>query len=162
MIPFEKGELLLSALFAVIYGAGFSVLLCGVDIILAGLSVMPRFFGETVRFDNILPPPRFAKDSFRWRRGPIYIFLAFTLFALGFSLLSYVSLDGQTRIYMLILAFASFYLSKIAFFDFLRKAFLWLFGLALSAASVMVRLAILPIKLIVRFVKKAQRNAQIF
>lgn len=157
MIAFEKSELLLSVLMAVAYGAGFSVLLCAVDIILGSISAIPRLFREVIVFDSIMPPPRFKKDCFELRRGPIYIFLAFMLFAVGFCLLSYVSLDGEIRLYMLILSFASFYLSKIAFFDFLRRAFLRLYSLLLTVFAVVFRCLVFPLKMFVRFVKKAQK-----
>lgn len=162
MITFSIRELLSSALFAVIFGVGFSAFVCTLDILIGAASTLPEFLIASVRFDKVFPPARLSVSARNRGGGPIYIFLCILIFALGFSLLSYISLDGEIRIYMLILAFASFYLSKIAFCDFLTKAFLWLFNSVLSLTSVALRCAILPIKLIIKFVKKAQINAQIF
>ena len=47
---------------------------------------------------------------------PLKIFL----FGIGFCLLSYIALDGEVRIYMLILSSASLFISKLAFLRLLK------------------------------------------
>lgn len=155
MIAFTTGEILLSVIYALIFGAGFAVLTSAVDMLLGVALTLPTFAREVFCFDRILPPPKLSQAGTGRKKGALYIFLCVILFAIGFSLLSYVSLDGQIRIYMLALAFASFYLSKSVFCDFLTKLFLSLFKLILSGLTVVLRLIISPFFIILKAVKKA-------
>lgn len=162
MITFSIREIIFSALSAVIFGVVFSAFVCTLDMLIGVASSLPEFLIASVRFDKVFPPARLSVSARKRSVGPIYLFFCILIFALGFSLLSYISLDGEIRIYMLILSFASFYLSKISFCNFLTRAILWLFDGAISLVTLALRCLVLPIKLLIRFVKKAQINAQRF
>lgn len=157
-MTFSIAELLFSVALALLFGICFCAFIIILDILIGAFSLIPGFFSMIISFDKLLPTPRLINVQTNRQKGPLYIFLSVLIFALGFSLLSYVSLDGEIRIYMLALAFASFYLSKFAFCDFLTKIFLQLFSAGLSLVALLLGWMILPIKLAVGFVKKAQNK----
>lgn len=121
MIGFSLKEILSSVLFAIAFGSGYSVLY----LLLLSLRILPleigRVFLKIRGSDSILPPPKVIikiKEEFT---GRIFLFASVILFSVCFLLLSYVSLDGQIRLYMLIFYSASFFLSKFAFCSILEK-----------------------------------------
>ena len=146
MIAFTYGEIVSSILLAILYGCLYAVLFSLVCLIVNMVLSLPKIIRDTLSFDKILPPPSFKNLKTDNSCGGFLSFICVILFTIGFLLLSYLALDGVIRIYMLILSFASFYLSKITFTEFLSRLFMAAFRRILSLLSIVVRVVIWPLK----------------
>ena len=71
---------------------------------------------------------RLIFDALCHKMTGFLIFFEIILFGVGFILLSYALLDGEVRGYMVIIVFASFYLSKITICELIRKMFFRIFS----------------------------------
>lgn len=153
MISFTNPEIFLSIIYAVLYGGffafGYSVLLTVNSLIKSSSDIMLGI----LRFDKIFPLPRYKSLLNSQKHGPIIAFLSIVFFSVGFVLLSYLSLDGIIRLYMLVLSFASFYLLKITIFDFLRRLTTFIF-------DYMIMVCALPVRFVVLLLKKLQIKVQ--
>ena len=128
-MTFSTEELFTSVIFALAYGAIFAIAFSFIVVVKESLSVMIDMLKSALRYEKILPLPRFNNVKNDFKPGAFISVIAVFMFAVGFSLLSYMALDGQLRLYMLILSFALFYLSKNAFYDIFSRV--TLFGLKL-------------------------------
>lgn len=154
MMTFSSAEILESMICALIYGASFAALL-SLAMLIKGLVVKSgEIFKEIIGFEKIFPLPRFKEIVFAQGCGAVLSFFAVVSFAVGFSMLSYYSLDGELRLYMLILSFASFYLSKFVFSEVFVKIFLLFFRTFLTCFALLARVFILPIRSLVRRMRK--------
>ena len=149
MISFSTAEILLSVLYAIGYGILFSTL-NSLALTLKGLSsTIPGLVCATVRYDRILSSVG-ARDTMTSKEtGPVHKFLSITLFTLGLVIVSFLSLDGLVRGYMLIISFAAFYLSNITICAFLRGLFGRIISLLLDVICVLCRLILLPLRVLV-------------
>ena len=160
MIDFDLKITLTSILFAVIFGVLYAVLYSVVYLLKSTFGCIPSIIRDIVSFDKILPLPRFEYLSTEGRLGGFLTSLLIILFGLGFSILSYISLDGQIRIYMLFFSFASFYLSKKVFFNIFIRFFFLLLSCFLILFSIILRVIILPIKMIIHyFLRKVKKQS---
>ena len=154
MIGFSFEEIYGSMLYAITWGAVFCAAfsLCGLILGIVGS------FGRICRvifvYEKIFAPPTKEELKIVPRYNALLSFVSVLIFTLGFAVVSYFSLDGVIRLYMLILSFASFYLSKIVFFDFLNKAIGFILSSAFLLLCPLVRLLIYPVKLLVRSAKR--------
>ena len=119
MMTFTTEEMFSSVIFALAYGAIFAIFLSFIVILKQSISLMLDMLKTTLDFEKIFPLPSFGKMKINHKSNTFISVVSIFLFAVGFSLLSYLSLDGQIRLYMLVLSFASFYLSKTAFIGIL-------------------------------------------
>lgn len=138
MIGYSFKEIVFSVICALAYGALFAMLSSFLSAMIQLARGIPKCIKTTV---TMVERPRFRdlkggipKGSAPYFLTPLLMFI----FALGFLLLSYFALDGSLRLYMLFLSFASLYLSKFAFSDFLSRGsgliilfFVYAFSLAL-------------------------------
>lgn len=154
MMTFSAGEIFSSVVYALIYGIAFAMMLSVIKAIKEGIYASLEYLKNISKNDRIFSLPSLKRVNFMHRTGAVAHALSILLFAVGFSLLSYLSLDGQIRLYMLILSFASFYLSKIVFFDFLNKAIGFILSSAFFLLCPLVRMLIYPVKLLVRSAKR--------
>ncbi len=159
MMTFSGQEILLSIVFSLAFGGLFAILFSLILILkemcLLSLDTLKR----TVIFDKIFPLPRLRKIKKSPKCGVILTVFFIFIFMLGFSLLSYFSLDGELRLYMLVLAFASFYLSKFAFFEILGTIFVLLLNAFFAVFSFALRLlAFYPRKMVMRFNNILNKN----
>lgn len=145
MISFSTQEIIISVVYALIWGtvfcAGYSAALLVVNILKSLQSIIKDIFV----FDRIFALPDFEKYITHRSAGPVNLFLSIILYTVGFNLISYFSLDGIIRAYMLFISSASFFISKIAFFDFLSKLFGKIISFALGIFSVLCRIAVTPV-----------------
>ena len=125
MIGFSGREILLSILYAAIYGAIFCVVIELVKTFIRVCKAMPKILCSD--FKNI------KYYMLKEAEGDVFAFLCVFSFFLGYLLLSYFSLDGQLRLYMLIISSAVYFLSKMTFLKPLKSAisvvFAWIFFL---------------------------------
>ncbi len=151
MISFSTGEIMISVGYAILWGIVFSAAyaLC---ILLVGLMrSLPKIVRDIFVFDKILPTPSFASYLSIGKRGAFFSFASVVIFTVGFNIISYFSLDGVIRIYMLIISSAAFYVSKIVLFDILSKLLLWLISALLMMLCVVFRLLVTPLKWLFSF-----------
>lgn len=149
MMDFNSAEICLSVLYAIIFGFCFFILFSLMNICRDFLRGIIPYLKEAVRFKRIFPLPSFNIYLKEGRSSALFLIISILTFSLGFILLSYLTLDLQLRLYMLVIYFASFYVSYFAFFAFLKSVFLRISGLLLSLVCILLRVVIFPIKLII-------------
>ena len=146
MIGFSFDETVFSVLCAVIFGIGFCFFYTVNSIIFLSLKNMPKIFLEIIVFDKVFPSPSIKIGIKEGKTGGIYAFFSVVAFFIGYMLLCYFTLDGEIRLYMLVISSASFFLFYSAFCDISKTIFIFVFDLALCLISTVVRLMILPFK----------------
>lgn len=153
-------EILASTLHAAIYGlafALFTVLANATSKELARLIALPReifcYNGKILEMPNLSFVFKSNGKTQRISKG-IFVFLSVFLFTLGFVLLSYYSLDGSIRLYMLAISIIVMICSKpflyksiFILIDKLFKSFLVIFVITL-------RILTIPIVKFLIFIKK--------
>ena len=142
MMTFSAGEIFSSVVYALIYGIAFAMMLSAIKAIKEGIYASLEYLKKLSWNDRIFSLPRLKRVNFIHRTGAVAYALSILLFAVGFSLLSYLSLDGQIRSYMLILSFASFYMSKNAFFGFLKRIVFIALGIPVSLIAIALRITL--------------------
>ena len=141
MISFTHAEILSSCIWAVMYGLFYCVLYC-ISVSLTNLlSCLPGDIKSMLGFERIFPLPKFKHEKTKSIGSLLIIILVF-LYGLGFSLISYAALDGEIRLYMLVLSFASFYLSKNVFFNFEQSTIRLIYVALLKIISLLIRLLV--------------------
>ena len=159
MLSFTSEEIFASITHALLFGFIFAIIVSLLLMIKGVTEGLGQGIKEVIYFDRILPLPSFKYLKNQSKPGGVLsVFLIFT-FAIGFSILSYVSLDGELRLYMLIVAFASFYLSKFAFFGFSSTIFVALFRLLFKLFSLVLRVIISVFKLTINPLKYVVKSA---
>ncbi len=153
MITFSFEEILFSILAALCYGLIFSAGLSLFLVIIRVAFSIPVAAGEIYRFEKIFPLPKFKGINTERKCGTVTWILAIAAYWLGFCLVSYLALDGEIRLYMLVLSFASLYLSNSAFSVFFTKLFSYLLRIFLIVLFLFFRLLFAPIKVLISFVK---------
>ena len=142
MMTFSAGEIFSSVVYALIYGIAFAMMLSAIKAIKEGVSSSFEYLKKVSSNDNIFSLPRLKRVDFIHRTSAVAHALSILLFAVGFSLLSYLSLDGQIRLYMLILSFASFYMSKNAFSGFLKRIVFIALGIPVVLIAIALRITL--------------------
>lgn len=142
MMTFSAGEIFSSVVYALIYGIAFAMMLSAFKAIKEGIYASLEYLKNLSWNDRIFSLPRLKRVDFIHRTSAVAHALSILLFAVGFSLLSYLSLDGQIRLYMLILSFASFYMSKNAFFGFLKRIVFIALGIPVSLIAIALRITL--------------------
>ena len=117
MIYFSFFEIINSVIMAVAYGLFFPFI--------PSLLLLVEAFTSSC-FDILRSIGQGKKNRYKFKLKKehpkkTFVVLNIVLFFLGFILLSYIALDGVIRIYLLIIVFASFYLSKIHIFCYFEK-----------------------------------------
>ncbi len=148
MIAFTQREVAESIIYAIAFGALYAAVYSAMLLLRTIASDIPDIFHKMLKFDKILPIPDFKTVANNKKTGKIFAFLSVFLFSIGFCILSYTSLDGDLRLYMLVLSSASFYLAKMTFNNFLNKAFLFVFRLILRVITIVLRCFVKPFKMI--------------
>ena len=150
MIYFSPVEILCSLLHAVVFGMGFSFIYQLFVVILRTVKSIPGLMNEILFAERIFPFPSVKGKIKEGEEGGMTAFLSVIFFFLGFLLLSYFSLDGRLRIYMLVVSSASLYVFNCTFSVILRAFFGNAFNLILALASTVIRCATLPFKRLFR------------
>ncbi len=158
MMGFSGREILLSVLYAFIFGLGYSLFYQLILISFETLKSLPRLAREILGSEKIFPSPSIKKEIKDRKFGAVFAFFSVFLFFVGFLLLSYLALDGQLRLYMLIISSASFYIFNSAFFVVLSNAFILLFDCLIFIFSTALRIIILPFRRLVLTVKNKKTH----
>lgn len=146
MIGFTSGEILISALCALAFGIVYSVIHQLALILSRVFKSLPDIIREIMQAEKLLPPPSVKERVKEEKEEGVFAFFSVIGFAIGFLLLSYYALDGQLRLYMLIISSASLYFANSTFFVFLRGLSTLLLDFFLFVLSTLLRLLIIPIK----------------
>jgi len=146
MMVFSGKEIMLSVIYAIIYGFGFSLFYQALLVLSVSIKLLPNLFVEILRFERIMPPPSAKKNIKNGKSGPILAFFSVLLFFIGFIIISYIFLDGEIRVYMLFLSSASLFVLYSAFCDFFKNIFSFFFDLILLVVSTLIRSLVLPFK----------------
>ena len=150
MIVFDFSKVITSSFSALLYGAifaflyVFALLISSIIRLLFALILSPGIYEDTTKkdelFSKIKSPTLFIKMS------------AIFIFGIGFTLLSYLTLDGMIRFYMIALSVSAFLLAKQFFFQNASSFLLSIFS------NITVRFAKL-LSSIPKFRKKHSKNA---
>ena len=141
-MTFSAEEIFSSVIFALAYGTIFAVILSLTVVLKESLAVSFAMLKSSLRFYKIFPLPSLKNLKISNKSGALISVVSIFLFAIGFCLLSYLTLDGQLRLYMLTLSFASFYLSKIAFFDIFSGVIFFGFRISFILIIFVIRLVL--------------------
>ncbi len=160
MIGFNIGEIFNSVIYAFAFGVIFSVAFSLCRLVRGMLASILDVTSEFIKFSKIFPLPNFKKFINPKKNGAVFSFLSIIFFTLGFILISYLSLDGTIRIYMLIVSFASFYLSNFTFCEILSKILLCILNLFLKFLCLIFRIIASPIKMILKRRNGKQKQIQ--
>lgn len=150
MITFGLVEILRSVLMALCFGIGYAIVISFSSCILGAGKMIRSGFCRIVRFDEKFSLSEFADLKILRNNGATFTFLSVLTFAVLFVLLSYISLDGEIRIYMLVLFFASFYLSNFVFWKISKMIFELILRGLFVLFSIFVRILICPIIWLIR------------
>lgn len=150
MINFSLEEITRSILYASSFGILFSFIYTGVRLFKSILLTIPEFIRELFVFDRLFYTPDFKKSMILMKNGRLMTFISILLFSLGLVTVSYLSLDGEIRIYMIVFSFASFYLANIVFFRILLKAIIFILDLFLRVICIALRMMIFPFRKLFR------------
>ena len=164
MIYFDFREIVSSVLHSLIYGAFFSVFSLT-------FLVLKGFLGSAFRALCQIFVYNGSLFKTEWRGGKgwgakfssVSAFLFTVMFSLGFIFLSYYSIDGQIRVYMLLIAVSVFLLVRFLFENRLRAIICRLFELVLSIFIIISRIILLPFRnfVFLFYKKRKQTNTSI-
>lgn len=150
MIVFDFSKVITSSFSALLYGAifaflyVFALLISSIIRLLFALILSPQICENATKRDELLlrikSPTLFLK------------MLSIFIFGIGFTLLSYLTLDGMIRFYMIALSVSAFLLAKQFFFQNASSFLLSIFS------NITVRFAKL-LSSIPKFRKKHSKNA---
>ena len=146
MMGFSAREVLLSVVYSVAYGAAYSLIYKTLEFLINLIFVFPEYLCTQLREEKIISLISIKGKIKGRKNGPIFTFFSTLTYFTGFLLLSYFSLDGDIRLYMLILSSASLYIFNLTFCDFWHKILTTLFDIVFALLFAALRLVILPIK----------------
>ena len=154
MSGFSFSEILCSVFCAILYGAIFSILYCTIECLIYFLNLCKYIPKHGIFYSKILSLSIDTDVKETNKKNTFFIFLRIIMFAIGFMLLSYITLDGKIRLYMLILSSASYLISNFVFFTFFKRIVTWIFEKIFMFLVVIFRLFAFPIKIFVQFITK--------
>jgi hypothetical protein len=144
-------EVLMSLVYAILYGAGYALAFAVVSCLAGQGERFRGFLPMLLEYDKILEKPIKNKGRTEYKPGNVFLFCAVIFFAIGFLLLSYFALDGCLRVYMLLASVTSFLLTKSLACDKIYFILDALFGFLFFVLVAILRL---PISVLLRFARK--------
>ncbi len=144
MIYFTAGEIFRSMLYGAIYGALCAFLFVLLTVSRLVIRDVALCFRQIFVYKNIRDKIRLEASCDNVCQSSAGVIFEIILFTLGFILLSYLALDGLIRGYMLAIVFASFYLSKMAFFDYFKMIILKVLRFLLVFFTSVLRILLFP------------------
>lgn len=169
MIKFTIREILGSVISATIFGAGFSFLIflfyLSLEIIKGTAGVL-LLTAKNIFYDvlgrNITKNIKGGR-YFRWIRGMLReaaVFSKIVLFSLGFIMLSYYALDGEIRLYMLVVSSAvALFFGKLftVLKDRVNRALNYITSIISKCFCFLLKILFLPIKKVLFWLKKMSK-----
>ena len=166
MINYTFTKIFHSLISALIYGGIFPFFctMCRITRLYFGMIISAiydaffcrgRFFSkpDLYKFNKQRRSSRFLSE--------LSAFFLVVLFFIGIIFLSYLTLDGDIRVYLVIIAFFAFLLSEKLLSRFLIKILCVGFEMFLYVFTVILRIIILPFKIILSFLSKILHKTSI-
>lgn len=165
MNTFSIQETYYSILSAAVYGCFFSFL-CTICYLLTEYAKMLFFALKcTVIYDGSLfshlSKSDIKKEADGGLESEIFAAIKTVIFFLGLLLVSYVSLDGDIRIYVVAVAACTFYLSDKLLVRFFTRALIFLFDKFIYVLTVFLRIILFPLRLIFVFAYKKLHKSRL-
>ena len=154
MIGFSMYELLLGAFNSLIYGFCFGVILLFFDVICKQSSKFIIHLRNAFKFKKGETGTRKPSKSIDNKNSSLVAFLKVISFSLGFLLLSYYSLDGEIRLYMLLLSLFSLKTSNKFSLCFIEPALNKICTLFYRVLLLFFTAILFPVRIIWKFMSK--------
>lgn len=154
MIGFSMYELLLGALNSLIYGFCFSVISLFFDVIYKQSSKFIIHLSNAFKFKKGETGTRKPSKSIDNKNSSLVAFLKVISFSLGFLLLSYYSLDGEIRLYMLLLSLFSLKTSNKFSLCFIEPSLNKICTLVYRVLLLFFAAILFPVRIIWKFMSK--------
>ena len=151
---FSIGEIFISIICSLIYGALFFVFYTATVIIKVQLEDAKAIIKIAFVYDKIFKKPTINIGRSEKSCGNLLSFLLVSLFSVGFILLSYYALDGCVRIYVLLLSLFSFFALKWLLFEKTVSLFEHITYWILCVFVILLRMFTFPILRFLRYLKK--------
>ena len=139
MIVFDFKTIVASLLSALLFGLFFTILytiviiISNVAFIFCSLILSPQTINDSKKLDSLLGNLKTSPLGIK----VIFIFL----FGIGFSLLSYIALDGIIRLYMVVLSIFAFFLPEYLLLQKMRHFLLSrILSLAIKIANLFAKM----------------------
>ena len=142
MIAFTTSEILLSLAYSAIYGAGFFVFFCLLNVFLSEARRIKIYAKGVISYDKILQNTAKKQGRSGYSRGSALEFWLVIFFFVGFIFLSYFALDGCFRMYML-------WVSGGAFLACYGMLFSRLFALLSEVVEIVFFMLMLALRLLI-------------
>lgn len=159
MIAYTRYEIIKSMLDASILGICMCIFSTIIELFEELVPIIKSVAIGLVKYDKLIST---IKIEHRMQRSKSSIrhFFSIIVFSIIFMLLSYYSLDGQIRLYMMIILFASFYVSKITFLSFFKKILVNFLDMFFSITCIFLRIVLLPLK--ITCIQKRQKEVFLY
>ncbi len=146
MIYFTIDEIWRSMLIAVFYGIIYAIIRsCFITIYILCFDLIDSI-KQIIVYEKPMEKVVFTKNALKKEGRPITIFISVVLYFIGYIIASYIALDGNLRIYVLILSSAAFYLSKTLIIDKFEYYLSKILRFQLSFLTVFIRMIIYPLR----------------
>ena len=146
MTTFTLKEILLSVEYAAIFGVSFAICECALFAVKSSFCGTVAFFSSIFRYNKLLfiePLERRGK-----KRSALWIFISIMCYSLSFILLSYYTLDGCIRGYMLLISLSCVYVFKKYVLPFVSRLISPPFIFFECTIIVVLRMLLLPLRII--------------
>ena len=158
MIYFTTFEILCSIIYGALYGVLFAFLFSILGIIRFIISDILQCLKQIFIYKSIRDKIYFDSSFYNVCRSSAGVIFEIIVFTLGFIVVSYATLDGLVRGYMLIVISAAVYVSKNAFSLFFDKVFIKIFHVFLACIVKVFRVLLYPVcnscrKITLKFIK---------
>ena len=160
MIEFGMRDIAISVVSAAVYGMACNLFLLFCYVIFGQFSVFATIFKNAVRFEGSIWSVKHidfslkrSEDEKEYVRAPKIILKMF-LFTLGFYILSYAFLDGEIRIYMLLVSVISLFSTKNLFYSFLLGIIDRIFMVVCRILTVTLRIIFFPLRIFYCYLSK--------
>lgn len=117
MIYFTADEIGRSLLIALAYGVFFCLIISLFDVIYGTIKDLFYSLKQIIVYEKITSEVNFVELKIKKEGSAAGVFVSVVLFFIGYILISYMTLDGCVRIYMLIVSSASLFLLKLIICD---------------------------------------------
>ena len=145
MTYFTAEELLLSFLYALVYGISYAAFIETIGVLGKLFRNVPSVVQSVIIYDKLCSPSciTLIKND---RHAGIRTFATTTAFSIGFIFLSYFALDGEVRLYTLIASITSFFIFKLLTKKYLSSTAYAILSVVFRLPLILLRVILYPIR----------------
>ena len=155
MTYFTAEELILSFLYALVYGISYAAFVETIGALGKLFRNVPTFVQSVIIYDKLCPPS-YINLTPNDRHAGLRTFATTTAFSIGFILLSYFALDGEVRLYTLIASITSFFIFKMLTKKYISGAAYAILSVVFRFSLILLRVILYPIRYI--YLHKKTKN----